>query len=84
MANDRGSMVSLSGRNYNRYYKKKDLDLKKMNIKPSDAEFIGENELFITNHTDKIYIDSINGRCKVRSFHLSASFTTSRNTMISQ
>ena len=27
--------------------------------------YIGDNELFPTNHTDKVFVDSINGRAKV-------------------
>jgi hypothetical protein len=30
-----------------------------------DEAYIGDNEVFPTNHYDKIYVDCIYGRCKV-------------------
>ena len=47
------------------FYKKQDLDFKKLGIAPEDLRYIGDNEVFLTNHFDKIYPDSINGRCRV-------------------
>lgn len=50
-----------------RYYKKQDLDFKKLNISTEDLLYIGENEVFFSNHHDKIYVDCIFGKCKVYS-----------------
>lgn len=47
------------------YYKKTDLDMKKLNISEDDAKFIGENEVFQTNHQDKVFADSIIAKCNV-------------------
>lgn len=49
------------------YYKKQDLDFKKLGISESDQLYIGENEVFPTNHHDKIYVDCIQGKCRVPS-----------------
>lgn len=69
MAHDRGSMVRLNKIKlfYLRYYKRSDLDLKKLSILKDDEAYIGDNEVFPTNHHDKIYVDCIFGRCKVYS-----------------
>lgn len=48
-----------------RYYKRSDLDFKKLNIQKEDELFIGDNEVFPTNHHDKVFVDCIVGRCKV-------------------
>ena len=50
---------------HNRYYKRSDLDFKKLNISKEDEPYIGDNEVFPTNHYDKVYVDCIVGRCKV-------------------
>mmetsp|Transcript_4297 Transcript_4297/g.3132 ORF Transcript_4297/g.3132 Transcript_4297/m.3132 type:complete len:82 (+) Transcript_4297:223-468(+) len=47
------------------FYKKSDLDFKKLLIFEDDQKYIGDNEVFPTNHHDKIYVDCIHGRCKV-------------------
>lgn len=44
-----------------RYYKKQDLDHKKLSIPEEDLEYIGDNEVFPTNHQDKIFVDCIAG-----------------------
>lgn len=44
-----------------RYYKKQDLDNKKLGIPDEDLEYIGDNEVFPTNHHDKVYVDCIAG-----------------------
>ena len=41
------------------------MDLKKLNILRDDEAYIGDNEVFPTNHHDKIYVDCIYGKCKV-------------------
>ena len=48
-----------------RYYKKGDLDFKKVAIQQDDLLYIGDNEVFPTNHIDKVYVDCIVGKCKV-------------------
>jgi len=48
-----------------RYYKRSDLDFKKLTILKDDERFIGDNEVFPTNHHDKVFVDCIVGRCKV-------------------
>ena len=48
-----------------RYYKRSDLDFKKLTILKEDERFIGDNEVFPTNHHDKVFVDCIVGRCKV-------------------
>ena len=66
MAHDRSLMVSNSDIHESyRYYKKQDLDYKKLNITEDDLQYIGDNEVFATTHYDKIFIDCIYGRCKV-------------------
>lgn len=50
-----------------RYYKKSDLDFKKINLAREDEMYIGDNEVFPTNHHDKLYVDTILGKCKVFS-----------------
>ena len=49
------------------YYRKQDLDYLKLGISTEDLSYISDNELFPTPHTDKIYVDSINGRVKIYS-----------------
>ena len=48
-----------------RYYKKQDLDVKKLGLTEEDLEYVGENEVFPTNHYDKVYVDCIHGKCNV-------------------
>jgi len=38
-----------------------------LNIPAEDLEYIGENEVFPTNHHDKVYVDCIAGKCNVYS-----------------
>ena len=47
------------------YYKKQDLDLRKLGINDEDLEFIGENEVFPSKHYDKIFADAIMAKCRV-------------------
>ena len=47
------------------YYQKSDLDMKKLDIAEDEAEYIGENELFPTRHTDKVFVDAIVSKCQV-------------------
>jgi hypothetical protein len=49
------------------YYKKQDLDLRKLGINDEDLEFIGENEVFPSKHYDKIFADAIVAKCQVYS-----------------
>ncbi len=50
------------------YYKKADLDYKKVGVTEADfVEFIGENEVFPSNHYDKVYVDCIEKKCEVHS-----------------
>ncbi|TNV76254.1 hypothetical protein FGO68_gene16993 [Halteria grandinella] len=47
------------------YYQRKDLDFKKLGIAQEDLIYIGDNEVFPTNHTDRIYVDCIVSPCQV-------------------
>ncbi|CDW73243.1 phd-finger family protein [Stylonychia lemnae] len=47
------------------YYKKQDLDFKKLGVSDEDQIHFGDNEVFPTNHHDKIYVDCIQEKCKV-------------------
>jgi hypothetical protein len=38
-----------------------------LSILKDDEAYIGDNEVFPTNHHDKIYVDCIFGKCKVYS-----------------
>ena len=49
------------------YYHWSELDLVNMGIKESDLIYMGENELFYSDHSETVYIDSIIGRCDVFS-----------------
>ena len=46
------------------YYKKQDLDIKKLGIMEDDLEYIGENEVFASKHFDKIFADAIVAKLK--------------------
>jgi hypothetical protein len=39
----------------------------KLGIKKEDTVHIGDNEVFLTGHVDKVFADSIYGKCKVYS-----------------
>jgi len=41
------------------FYKKQDLDTKKVGVPEEDLKFIGENEVFPSNHFDKVFADAI-------------------------
>ena len=47
------------------YYKKSDIDFKKLAISEEDQIYIGDNEVFQTAHQDKVFADSIIAKCKV-------------------
>jgi hypothetical protein len=49
------------------YYKKQDLDLRKLDINDEDLEYIGENEVFASKHYDKVFADAIVAKCQVYS-----------------
>jgi len=50
------------------YYKKSDLDYKKVGVSEEDFnKFIGENEVFPSNHYDKVYVDCISKKCQVHT-----------------
>ena len=49
------------------FYKKSDLDLRKLGISEEDLEYIGENEVFPSKHYDKIFADAIVAKCLVYS-----------------
>ena len=49
------------------YYKKSDLDLKKLGVEDTEKEYIGENEVFPTRHRDKVFADAIVSKCQVYS-----------------
>ena len=55
----------MANKKSNRYYKKQDLDFKKLGISQEDLLYIGDNEVFPTNHYDKVYIDCVMSKCKV-------------------
>mmetsp|Transcript_66145 Transcript_66145/g.92006 ORF Transcript_66145/g.92006 Transcript_66145/m.92006 type:complete len:86 (-) Transcript_66145:157-414(-) len=45
------------------YYRKTDLNNSKI-----DLELISENEVFLTEHTDFIFVDTINGSCNILTY----------------
>ena len=47
------------------YYHWSELDLVNLGIKEQDFIYLGENELFYSDHTETVYIDSILGKCEV-------------------
>ncbi|CDW81636.1 phd-finger family protein [Stylonychia lemnae] len=47
------------------YYYKKDLKFKGLGISEKDQNQISEQEVFPTNHQDKVYVQSLNGKCKI-------------------
>ena len=47
-----------------RYYKAEDV-IKESGVSAEDAESLGDNEVFKTNFTSKIYADLLNGKCNV-------------------
>ena len=49
------------------YYRKQDLDMKKLGVTDDDIEYIGENEVFPTRHRDKVFADAIVSKCQVYS-----------------
>ena len=49
------------------YYKKSDLDMKKLGVDDNELEYIGENEVFPTRHHDKVFCDAIVSKCQVYS-----------------
>ena len=46
-------------------YTKRDLDFKKLKIKEEDQEQIAVQEVFPTQHFDQVYVQCINGKCKI-------------------
>lgn len=49
-------------------YRKQDvlaLAQAKLGIQQEDLCYIGENEVFVTNHTDKVLADAIESKCLV-------------------
>ena len=49
------------------YYKKGDLDIKKLNIQVEDLDYIGDNEVFPSRHKDVVFADAIVAKCEVYS-----------------
>ena len=49
------------------YYKKTDLDLKRLSIMEEDLIFIGDNEVFPSRHKDTVFADAIVSKCEVFS-----------------
>lgn len=49
------------------YYHWSELDLVNLGIKEQDFIYLGENELFYSDHSETVYIDSILGKCEVFS-----------------
>jgi hypothetical protein len=49
------------------FYKKQDLEIKKLGICDEDMEFIGENEVFPSKHFDRVFADAIVAKCQVYS-----------------
>ena len=49
------------------YFHWSELDLPNLGIPESDHIYLGENELFASDHIENVYIDSILGRCDVFS-----------------
>ena len=47
------------------YYHWSELELDKLGICEQDTLYLGENELFFSDHVDNVYIDSIIGKCYV-------------------
>ena len=48
-----------------RCYKKEDLDFAALGIASNEIGCIGENELFESDVSEKVYVDKMNGRCNV-------------------
>lgn len=65
MAYDKCNMVikALTNKNH-RFYKKSDIAKDKA-ISKQELSWIGENEVFETNHKSKIFADLLNGKCKI-------------------
>ena len=49
------------------YYHWSELDLEALGVKKEDHKFLGDNELFFSDHVETVYIDSILGKCDVNS-----------------
>ena len=47
------------------YYHWSELELDKLGINEADTMYLGENELFYSDHIDTVYVDSILGKCDV-------------------
>ena len=47
------------------FYKKADLDFKALEIDEKDIKYIADNEVFPSNHFDKVFIDCVTGACQV-------------------
>ena len=50
------------------YYKKKDVDFKTIRMSEIDRQFIGDNEVFPTNHKDVVPFESILSKIQVFCF----------------
>ena len=49
------------------YYTKRDIDFKKMKMREEDQEQISVQEVFPTQHFDHVFVQCINGKCKIMS-----------------
>ena len=49
------------------YYFGSELDLQSMGIKSGDMIYIGDNEVFLSDHTDIVFVESIINKCEVLS-----------------
>jgi hypothetical protein len=47
------------------YYWKHELDYESIGIGEFEKESIADSELFLTNHTDKVWVQSINGKIEI-------------------
>ena len=49
------------------FYRKQDIPWVRLGVEVADKKFVGDNEVFMTNHTDRVFADSIHSKCKVMS-----------------
>ena len=51
--------------NVNWYYYKKEIDYKALGLSEFQQEAIMEGEIFLSNHSDKVWVQSINGKIDI-------------------
>ncbi len=58
-------MLRKSKKLFNRYYKKDEIDFEALRITQTEAQCIGENEVFQATQPEKIWVDTLSGKCSV-------------------